>query len=109
MTEAQFLDHVYSIVKPGMEVRKPNKLSKIMNITDTGNIYYLIGSSNKKAVTREDLVAVYRALAAGTLTNKVIRDISGTARPCNATTIQWILRELKLATQGSEGAWQRTW
>jgi hypothetical protein len=109
MTEAQFLSRVYSTVKAGMEIRKPHKLSKILNVTDTGNIYYLIGTSNKKAVTRADLVSVYQALTAGNLTNTTIRVISGKNKPCNATTIQWILRELNLAIEGPDGVWHPSW
>lgn len=109
MTEVQFLDKIYTSVKPGMVVRKPNKLSKIIKVTEQGNIYYLIGTENSKAVTKNDLVAVYRALNDGTLTNKTIRDISGSARPCNATTLQWILREFNLAKESSNGIWHRTW
>ncbi len=109
MTQTQFLDFVYSKIKPGMEVKKPRKRSKIIDVTASGNIYYLIGTSNKKAVTTGDLIAVYQALAAGSLTNRTIGEISGKARPCNATTIKWILRQLDLATEGPSGIWQPNW
>jgi len=109
MNEAEFLERIYSGVKPGMVVQKPKKQSRITKVTETGSIYYLIGSSNEKAVTRADLVAVYRELASGTLTNKVIKAISGTARPCNVTTIHWLLHELHLASQSPDGEWRRAW
>lgn len=109
MTLAQFLDRIYGGVRPGMEVHKPNKTSKILNVTESGSIYYLIGTKNKKAVTRDDLTAVYAALAVGQLTNATIRFIAGTARPCNVTTIKWMLNELKLATERPDGTWQRRW
>ena len=109
MTEARFLYQVYSCVTPGMPVIKPKKVSTILNVTESGNIYYRIGTDNMKAITRSDLVAVYAALSAGTLTNQALRRISGSARPCNTTTLQWLLRTTDLANEGIDGAWQKNW
>ena len=109
MTLEQFLDRVYSGVRPGMEVQKPRKLSRILSVTESGNIYYLIGDSNKKAVTPADLAAIYEALADGLLTKAKIREIAGAPRPCHVTTIHWMLRKLQLATEQPDGSWRRTW
>ncbi len=109
MTEQQFLDLVYSNVKIGMSIQKPQKISKILNITAEGHIYYLIGNSNKKAVTRNDLIAVYQLLNVGSLTDKDIKEISGKARPCNTTTMHWILQEFNLATRLDNGNWACHW
>jgi hypothetical protein len=109
MTLEQFLERIYGGARPGVEVHKPNKTSRIVNVTESGSIYYLIGTKHKKAVRRVELVAVYGALIDGTLTNRKIVEIAGSARPCNVTTIQWMLREFRLAAERADGAWQRGW
>lgn len=96
MTQHQFLDYIYAIVKPGMEVVKPRKISEILKVTDQGDIFYRIGQNNHKAVTRTDLINLYQALRKGELTDKVIRAIAGPSRPCNKTTIDWLVVKLNL-------------
>ncbi|NHQ59583.1 hypothetical protein G9409_03100 [Chlorobium sp. BLA1] len=109
MTEYDFIEVIYSGIKPGMEVRKPNKISKILEVTQDRKIYYLIGTKNKKAVTLEDLQEIYRNLVSGSLTNKKIVEISGDSRPCNTTTVKWILENFKLAYQAANGQWKPNW
>jgi hypothetical protein len=109
MTEQEFLKFIYSSIHPGMEVRKPKKISRILDVTPDGKIYYLIGTQNKKAVTRDDLCKIYRLLSKGGLSNNKIAEISGTSRPCNNTTVKWILTHFGLARQDVLGYWQATW
>ena len=109
MEQGEFLHRIYSKVKPGVLIQKPRKMSKVLTVTPNGHIYYLIGASRRKAVTRHDLIAVYHALAENRLTNATIKGIAGRSRPCNVTTVQWILRECGLATPIPDGTWRRTW
>lgn len=109
MTCNEFLERIYSQVRPGMKVSKPRSVSRIIDISQKGNIYYSIGIKSKKAVTRGDLITIYNALVAGNLTNQTIEEMSGAARPCNVTTIKWIIKELNLATEQPGGTWHRTW
>jgi len=108
MTEQEFLQVIYSGIKPGMDVQKPNKLSRILDVTQAGNIYYLIGEQNKKAVTKKDLREVYRHLSDGNLTNRKISEISGSSRPCNNSTVKWILSRFNLAEKDAKGNWHPT-
>jgi hypothetical protein len=108
MSQEEFLEAIYDYIKIGMEVRKPNKISKILDVTPQGHIYYLIGSQNKKAVTKNELIQVYNELNSGYLSMKKLRSIVTKSKPCNVTTIKWILSSLDLAYANGKD-WKRTW
>ena len=97
MNETTFLEMIYGSIDVGMIIKKPKKDSVILAITEGGHIYYQIGANNKKAVTKDELSQTHQALTAGVLSRKQLKNIIGTAKPCNATTIKWLLIHSGLA------------
>ena len=63
----------------------------------------------EKAVTRDHLAAVYDALTRGRVTRRELYQLVGSARPCNVTTITWMLREFGLASEDPDGVWRAAW
>lgn len=98
ITEEHYLNYVYGSLKVGMVIEKPRKLSQILRITSNGDIYYRIGTVHEKSITKTDFIKIYEALRSGTLTESRIKEIAGTSKPCNKTTIEWLVKELKLAS-----------
>ena len=45
MNESKFIEIIYGSIEVGMVIKKPKKDSVILNITESGNIYYRIGVS----------------------------------------------------------------
>jgi hypothetical protein len=109
MTKAEFLQRIYSTVEVGMPIQKPRKLSTVLAVSPEGNISYLIGTSNSKTVTREDLRLIYRVLRERPATGADLRAIAGPSRPCNVTTYTWILKTTRLAELRQDGQWHRAW
>ncbi|MDE0284096.1 MAG: hypothetical protein OXN26_06030 [Gammaproteobacteria bacterium] len=103
MNESEFIEIIYGSIEVGMVIRKPNQDSVILNITENGNIYYRIGESNRKAVTKNELSKTYKLLSEGALSSSHLYEIVTTAKPCNATTIKWLLKHSGLARENDNG------
>ena len=109
MNLLKFLDRIYNSIKVGDLIQKPRKVSEILNITDGGHIYYRIGEKNKKAVTKQELSQTFKILQNRDLTNVDIRKITTKAKPCNVTSIKWLLTNSGLVVEKSTGVFSKTW
>ena len=110
MRSSEFLDEIYGSIEVGTKIRKPKKMSEVLRITENGHIYYRIGSANQKAVTRKELLAVFGVLdAEGFVSKAQIREIATRAKPCNVTTIEWLLLNAGVAKQEEPGGMTRAW
>ncbi len=103
INETKFLEIVYGSIKVGMVIKKPKKDSVILKITEGGNIYYQIGVSNQKAVTKKELSQTYKALRKGLLSRSHLYKIVTPAKPCNVTTIKWLLTNSGLVKENADG------
>ena len=109
MNETKFLEIIYGSINVGSVIKKPRKDSVILNITEDGNIYYRIGVNNQKAVTKSELYQTYKALGTGLLSSAHLYEIVTSAKPCNVTTIKWLLTHSGLARENADGTlvkWQ---
>ncbi len=109
MVREEFLKLIYQNIHVDMIIQKPRKVSRILEITNSGSIYYLIGDANRKAVTRHQLGQVYDELSLRPLTTKRIHEIVTKSNPCNVTTIKWLLKTCALAFEDENRCWQRSW
>lgn len=103
MNESKFIEIIYGSIEVGMVIKKPKKDSVILNITESGNIYYRIGVSNQKAVTKNELSQTYKVIRKGLLSRSKLYEIVTSAKPCNATTIKWLLTHSGLAKENDVG------
>ena len=103
MNETKFLEIIYGAIEVGMIIKKPKKDSVILNITEDGNIYYQIGVNNQKAVTKCELSQTYKVLRKGLLSRSQLYEIVGSSKPCNATTIKWLLTHSDLVRENAAG------
>lgn len=103
MNESEFIEIIYRSIEVGMVIKKPKKNSVILNITENGNIYYRIGIRNQKSVTKNELSQTYKILIKGLLSSSHLYEIVTSAKPCNATTIKWLLTHSGLARENDAG------
>ena len=109
MNENQYLQVIYGSIKVGMRVPKPRKTSEILNIKENGNIYYRIGNANEKAVTKTELSQTYGILKKRRLSNSHLNDIATSSKPCNVTTIKWLLTHSGVAIENADGTFSKAW
>lgn len=109
MNESKFIEIIYGSIEVGTVIKKPKKDSAILNITENGNIYYRIGDSNQKAVTKNELSKTYKVLSEGSLSNSHLYEIVTSAKPCNATTIKWLLTHSGLVKESADGTLVKWW
>jgi hypothetical protein len=109
MTENEFIDSIYRQLRPGMDIVKPRKTTKLLRITHDRKIYYRIGENNEKYVSEEMLRKCYRRLSSRNgLSSSEISDVAGANSPCNKTTIEWILKMGNFAALNGK-VWLRQW
>ncbi|MBW8186192.1 hypothetical protein [Shewanella nanhaiensis] len=109
MTESEFVSAVFENIRVGDPVKKPRSTSEILAIKYQEKIYYRIGKSNKKFVSKEELTEVFAVISSGEISIKAIRKIIPDSKPCNSTTIQWLLTNAKLANRSSKGSFTKSW
>ncbi|WP_206745096.1 hypothetical protein, partial [Vibrio vulnificus] len=110
MTLEIFLASIYDQISVGMKIDKPKVISEILEIYSNGNIYYRVGAKNKKFVSRSELSALFDLLDSGnTVTSKHIRSIIPSSKPCNATTIKWLLKRSDLVGVNDKDEFSRKW
>lgn len=109
MNKIIFLETIYSSIKVGDFIQKPTKVTEILDITESGHIYYRIGKKNRKAVTKSELIKVFEILTKRDITNSDIRDIATKAKPCNVTSIKWLLTNSGLVIEQSKGVFRKNW
>lgn len=109
MNVESFLERVYDSIEVGMMIKKPTKQSEILDIRDNGNIYYRIGATNKKAVTKSELARAFEILKKRKLENSDIAEIATSSKPCNITSIRWLLTNSGLVEETTSGTFTRTW
>ena len=109
MTEDEFLASIYASISVGDSIEKPRSTSEVLDIAENGDISYQIGVKNKKAVTRCELRATYRALRIGALRNYQLNQITTSAKPCNVTTIKWLITIAGLARENVDKTYTRLW
>lgn len=109
MDESQFLMVIYDSIEVGTKIRKPRKISEVLRITENGNIYYRIGENNQKAVTKVELVKTYKVLKKGKLSNSDLSKIVTKSKPCNVTTIKWLLIHANIAMENTDGTFTNCW
>ncbi len=109
MTKQAFFDVIYNKLRPGMNILVPKRVSAIEQISETGDIIYCLNRSYRKSLSRDELSRVYDELESGDLTTNKLRKIVTTSRPCNVSTIKWILRKFELATETDRNVWHKNW
>ncbi|MEZ9198534.1 hypothetical protein [Shewanella sp. 10N.286.54.B9] len=109
MTENEFISTIYAGINVGDIIKKPKVTSEILAMMQNGNIYYRIGERNKKFVSKNELVDIYAVLRTGELSTKVIRSIVPKSKPCNSTTIQWLITHTGLAKRNLHGNFAKNW
>lgn len=109
MTESEFVSKIYTVIRVGDPIPKPRATSEVLDIKENGNIYYRVGKSNKKYVSTRELVVVYAVLSCGELSIKAIRNVIPKSKPCNSTTIQWLLTHAGLAKRNQHGSFSKNW
>ena len=109
MNQDEFLEAIYDSIEIGNVIHKPRKQSEVLNIKENGNIYYRIGKSNEKAVTKRELSETYKILRKGGLTNSHLNEIVTTSKPCNVTTIKWLLIHSGVARENNDGTFAKRW
>ncbi|WP_423908773.1 hypothetical protein [Candidatus Spongiihabitans sp.] len=109
MNATKFIKRIYESISIGTVIRKPKKDSVVLDIKENGNIYYRIGVSNKKFVTKNELSQTYEILRKGHLSNAHLYEIVTSSKPCNATTIKWLLEHSGLAKETADGTFAKRW
>lgn len=109
MNTELFLDSIYKSIKVGGMIQKPTKQSEILEIHKNGNIYYRIGTTNKKAVTKSELVKTFEILQKRELLTTDIAKIATSSKPCNVTSIKWLLTNSGLVKESSNGSYTKKW
>ena len=109
MKVGTFIESIYDSIEVGTMIQKPTKQSEILDIRKNGNIYYRIGSDNKKAVTKCELVKAFDILQIRELQTSDIAEIATSAKPCNVTSIKWLLTNSGLVEETANGTFKRKW
>jgi hypothetical protein len=109
MTESEFVSTIFKAIKVGDLIKKPRVTSVILAIEDSEKIFYRVGKTNMKFVSSKELVDVYAVLSSGELSIKAIRNIIPKSKPCNSTTIQWLLTHAELANRNQGGGFTKSW
>ena len=109
MNQAQFLEKIYSGVETGMKVLVPKRKTDILEISDTGEIIYMIADTYRKVLSKQELLDVYQQLCIGPIKTSNLRKIATPTRTCNVSTIRWLLWRFDLATEQSDRSWVRNW
>lgn len=109
MNEIIFLYEIYNSIKVGAMIQKPTKESEILDISENGNIYYRIGKINKKFVSKKELIESFQILQHRDLNNLDIKKIVPSSKPCNATSIKWLLTNSGLVVEKSKGLYVKNW
>lgn len=105
----EFLDTIYNRITPGMQILVPKRVSRILEVSDEGDIHYLLRESYKKTVYRDELIDVHRQLMKGKLTQSQLRAITTSSRTSNVSTIKWLLSICRLAEESDNEVWEPTW
>lgn len=109
MTESEFVSTIFNSIKVGDLIEKPRVTSEILAIEGSEKIFYRVGETNKKFVSKRELVDVYAVLFNGELSIKAIRNIIPKSKPCNSTTIQWLLTHAEIAKRNHHGCFSKAW
>jgi len=109
MNQTQFLDKIYNGVEAGMTVLIPKRKTDIVEVTDTGEIVYLIADTYRKVLSKQELMDVYQNLSAGSIKTSTLRKIVTPSRTCNVSTIRWLLSRFELATEQPDRSWKKNW
>ena len=109
MKAEEFLRAIYNSIEVGAMIQKPTKQSEILEICENGNIYYRIGKKNKKAVTRSELAKVFEILQRRELLASDISEIATSAKPCNVTSIKWLITNAGVVAKTPENTFKRKW
>lgn len=92
-----------------MKVLVPKRKTDIVEITERGDIVYLVADTYRKVLSKQELVDVYLHLSQGAIKTSTLRKIVTPSRTCNVSTIRWLLWKFDLATQQPDRSWSKTW
>lgn len=109
MNVNKLIKRIYDSISVDTTILKPQKNSVVLCIKENGNIYYRIGVSNKKFVTKNELSQTYEILRKGQLSNAHLYKIVPSSKPCNATTIKFLLKHSGLAKEIADGKLAKQW
>ncbi len=107
MNESDFLSRVYGSISAGDIIKKPKVTARLIAIKKNNDIVYSVGKNQRKSVTEAELKIVYNILKDRKLTTADIRKIVPSSRPCNSTTIKWLLTHSKLASITPDGGYKK--
>ncbi len=109
MNQTQFLERVYQGIDTGMKVLIPKRKTDIIDVTESGEIVYMVADTYRKVLSKQELIAVYQHLCQGSIKTSTLRKIVTPSRTCNVSTIRWILWRFDLATEQPDRSWTKSW
>ncbi|MBX2869488.1 MAG: hypothetical protein KTR18_12475 [Acidiferrobacterales bacterium] len=109
MNQAEFLERIYQGIETGMNVLIPKRKTDIVEITESGEIVYMVADTYRKVLSKQELIEVYQHLSEGAIKTSTLRKIVTPSRTCNVSTIRWILWRFDLATEQADRSWLKRW